>query len=61
MGTRSSEGALRAATATLLGNGGFAVQLRMPGSAVSGSDSEELGLGTPQPFFHTAPGNTEQV
>ncbi len=48
MAMRSSEGAVRLAVASLCTNGGFEIQLRMPGLAVSGSDAEQLGLGTPQ-------------
>lgn len=44
----SAEGAVRAATTCLTVNGGFDVVLRMPGMAVSGSDAEQLGLGSPQ-------------
>ena len=46
--TTSEEGAQRAALAVLSANGGFDVVLRIPGQAVSGSDAEQLGLGTPQ-------------
>ncbi len=48
MATISEEGAIRAAVASLYANGGFQVVLRLPGLAVSGSDAEQLGLGTPQ-------------
>ncbi len=48
MATISDEGALRAASAALCANGGFAVILRMPGLAISGSDAEQLGLGVPE-------------
>lgn len=48
MATTSSEGATRAVVAAMCANGGFEVQLRLPGLAVSGSDSEQLGLATPQ-------------
>ena len=48
MATISDEGAVRAALAALCGNGGFEVVIRLPGFAVSGSDAEQLGLGTPQ-------------
>jgi hypothetical protein len=48
MATLAEEGALRAACTALHANGGFDVVLRLPGLAVSGSDAEQLGLGTPQ-------------
>lgn len=48
MATVSEEGALRAAETALLSGGGFNAFLRLPGLAVSGSDAEQLGLGTPQ-------------
>lgn len=48
MATISGDGALRAAVTALRTNGGFEVLLRLPGLAVSGSDAEQLGLGTPQ-------------
>ncbi len=44
----SSEGVVRAALASMCANGGFQAVLRMPGLAASGSDAEQLGLGTPQ-------------
>lgn len=44
----TEEGASRLAVTTLWANGGFSVVLRMPGLAVSGSDAEQMGLGTPQ-------------
>ena len=38
--------AVRLAETSLRSNGGFAVILRLPGMAASGSDAEQLGLGT---------------
>lgn len=43
-----SDGALRMAGAALTANGGFDIVLRLPGTAVIGSEAEQLGLGTPQ-------------
>lgn len=48
MATRSGEGVLRLANAVLNSSGGFEAKLVLPGQAVSGSDAEQLGLGTPQ-------------
>ncbi len=48
MATTSDQGAIRAAMAALWANGGFQVAIRFPGLAASGSDAEQLGLGTPQ-------------
>ena len=39
--------AVRLAEATLCGNGGFAVDLRLPAPAASGNDAEQLGLAIP--------------
>lgn len=44
----SREGAFRLASTALRTNGGTEVILRLPGMAASGTDAEQLGLGTPQ-------------
>ena len=43
----SGEAVTRAASAALWANGAIEVLLRLPGVAVSGSDAEQMGLGTP--------------
>ncbi|HLI77006.1 MAG TPA: hypothetical protein VKV02_08675 [Acidobacteriaceae bacterium] len=48
MATNCDEGALRAAATALRASGGFQVDLRLPGEAVSGNPAEELGLTAPQ-------------
>ena len=45
---QASDATLRIADAALRTNGGRCVLLRLPSPAVSGDDSEQLGLATPQ-------------
>ena len=47
MAMGASAGVMRATEALLCSNGGFSVLLRLPGTAVSGADAEQLGLSTP--------------